>query len=119
MFRAAPLGADYKRLVLLHPDCVTDGVVDASEFPGIAERDSTNSSGDKIFGFEFGANGAFTALRVKELKRLLKAEGKESEGLIAVNLKMADVGILHFLNIRYDLKTLVTNMFIDPINICQ
>jgi len=39
----------------------------------------------------------------------LEAEAKdsESEGLIAVNLKKAHQGILHFLNIRYDLGALV------------
>jgi len=30
MFKEAQLGTNYKRLVLLHPDCVINGVVDAS-----------------------------------------------------------------------------------------
>ena len=40
MFGAAPLGTDYRRLLLLHPSCVVKGVLDATEFPGITERDS-------------------------------------------------------------------------------
>ena len=74
MFTAASQCAGYKHLVLLHPGCVIDGVVDASEFPGIAERDSNYPSGDKILGFEFSADGVFTAIRVKELKKFIEAE---------------------------------------------
>jgi len=58
MYEIAPLGANFRRLLLLHPDCVIDNVVDANEFPGIAERDSNGaSSSDNILGFEFGENG--------------------------------------------------------------
>ena len=93
--------------------------MDVSEFPGIAER-NTNGSGssDKILGFEFSEKGEFTVIRLKELKELLEAEAKvnDSEGLIAVDLKMAHQGILHFLNIRYDLDTLVDSST-NPLNV--
>jgi len=56
-------------------------------------------------------------VHIKELKKLLKAEGSESEGLIVVNIKMVYKGILRFLNIRYDLSTLVTEMYTDPMYI--
>ena len=52
-----------------------------------------------------------------ELKKLLKEEDNESEGLIAVNLKMAHQEILHFLNIRYDLSALVKSKCTNPLNI--
>ena len=57
MFEAAPLGANCKYLLLLHPDCIIDGVVDTSGFHGIVERNSDDSSGDKIIGFEFDEMG--------------------------------------------------------------
>ena len=58
IFEAAPLGANFKHLLLLHPDCEFDGVVDASEFPGISKRDSDGTGVcGKILGFEFGEKG--------------------------------------------------------------
>ena len=88
MFQAAPLGANFRHLLLLHPDCEFNGVVDAGEFPGIAERDSDGTGvRDKILGFEFGEMGQFTEIREKDLEELIEAD-ESGEGIYAVNLAL-------------------------------
>ena len=112
MYEAIPLGTDFKRLLLLHPDCVIDGVVDTSKFSGILERNSDGSNScEKIIGFLFNNMSQFTVVHVKELKMLLDADNNDGEGLIAVNLKELEPRILCFLNLRYDMNVLINKRY--------
>ena len=80
IFKTIPLTSSIKEqlLLLLHPDCVSDCVFNASAFPGIKERAEngiTTTSG--IVGFEFGRDTGFRALRADDIEKLVAKWDKE------------------------------------------
>ena len=80
MFKAIPLTSSVReqRLLLLHPDCVSNCVFNASSFPGIKVRTENEIAATKgIVGFEFSRNTGFRALRVNDIKKLLTKQDKE------------------------------------------
>ena len=80
IFRAMPLISNIKgqRLLLLHPDCVSDCVFNSSEFPGIRVRTENGIAATSgIVGFEFSRDTGFRALRADDITKFVTEQDKE------------------------------------------